>query len=392
MPIYSHSRLSTYEQCPLRFKYAYIEKRETEIEGSVEAFLGQIVHSVLEKLYIDIKFQKIPSLQELLDFFNSEWKKNWTENIIIVHDEYSQENYRKLGEKYITDYYNRYKPFNQDRTIALEKRIVIRLDEKHIVQGFIDRLACKDDGVYIIHDYKTTGSLPDTTYVEEDRQLALYAMAIKKNYPDCKRVILVYHFLAFDKEFSTEKTEEQLQALRKDVIQLIDIIEAAEEFPAHVSTLCDWCEFQPECPQWKHLFEIKEKEPNEYMKDDGVQLVNKYAQVNNEIKELEYKLEKLREALIAFTKKENIEMVYGSDMKASVRSYPKLSFPKKDDKTREEFISLIKKLGLWEQLATADVYELAKMINNNKLHPDLVKLINQFVKKDKITRISLSKK
>jgi len=392
MPVYSHSRLSTYEQCPLRFKFAYIEKRETEIEGSIEAFLGEMVHAVLEKLYTDVKFKKIPSFQELLDFFHDEWEKNWTENIIIVHEEYTQENYKKLGEQFIIDYYNRYKPFNQDRTVALEKRIIMRLDDKHIVQGYIDRLACKDNGEYIIHDYKTTGSLPGNTYVEEDRQLALYAMAVKKSYPDCKRVILVYHFLAFDKEFTAEKTEEKLEALRKEVIQLIDTIEATKEFPAHVSTLCDWCEFQPECPQFKHLFGLKEKEPNEYMQDDGVQLVNKYAQVNNEIKELEFKLEKLREALIAFAEKENVEMVFGSDMKASVKSYPKLNFPKKYDENTEEFVSMIKKLGLWDQLATVDTYELAKMINNNLLHPDLIKLINKFVKKEKITRISLSKK
>ena len=390
--MYSHSRLSTYENCPLKFKFAYIDKLETEIEESIESFLGSRVHEVLEKLYKDVKFKKLPPLKELLDLFSKEWKKNWNDNIIIVRKDYTQENYRKLGEQYITDYYNRYKPFNQERTIALEKRIIIRLDENHIVHGFIDRLSCGEDGVYIIHDYKTTGSLPDKTNIEEDRQLALYAMAVKKDYPDCKKVILVWHFLAFDKEFSTEKTEEQLKELRKDVIKLIDIIEATEEFPGIVSALCDWCEFQPLCPKWKHLFKTQEKEPNEYMKDDGVQLVNKYVNVKNEIDKLEANLEKIREALIAFAEKENVEMVFGSEMKASVRSYPKLSFPKKGEINREKFEQLIKQLGLWQQLETVDVYELAKMINNNELHPDLVKLIMKFVTKDKLTRISLRKR
>lgn len=392
MPVYSHSRLSTFENCPLKFKFQYIDKLKTEIEESVESFLGSKVHEVLEKLYKDIRFKKMPSLKELLDLFNSEWKKNWNENIIIVRKEYTQENYRKLGEQFITDYYNRYKPFDQERAIALEKRIIIRLDETHIIQGYIDRLSCKKDGVYVIHDYKTTGSLPETSNIEEDRQLALYAMAVKNDYPDCKKVILIWHFLAFDKEFSTEKTEEQLRELRKDIIKLIDTIEATEEYPAVLSTLCNWCEFQPLCPQWKHLFKIEEKEPNEYLKDDGVQLVNKYVHVKNEIDKLEIDLEKIREALIAFAEKENVEMVFGSEMKASVRSYPKLSFPKKNDLNREKFENLIKQLGLWKQLETVDVYELAKIINNNELHPDLIELIMKFVTKDKFTRISLSKR
>lgn len=390
--MYSHSRLSSYEQCPLRFKFAYIDHLETEIEESVESFLGSRVHEVLEKLYTDLKFKKIRTLQELLYFFNDAWTKNWNDNIVIVRKEYTPENFKKLGEHYIADYYNRYKPFDQDRTIALEKRIIIKLDERHIVQGYIDRISCKENGIYVIHDYKTTGSLPETSYIEEDRQLALYAMAVKHDYPDCKNVILVWHFLAFDKEFSTVKTEEQLRLLRKDIIKLIDTIEAAEEFPAHTGALCDWCEFQPECPQWKHLFKLQKKDTNEYLKDDGVQLVNKYAQVKNEIEKQETELEKIRQALTSFAEKENLHVIFGSEVKASLGVYPKLSFPKKDDVNREKFEKLIRQLGLWEQLATIDVYELAKSINNNELHPDLIKLIMKFVTKEKITRVFLSKR
>jgi putative RecB family exonuclease len=390
--MYSHSRLSTFEQCQLKFKFAYIDQLETEIEESVESFLGSRVHEVFEKLYTDLKFKKIPTHQELTEFYNTEWKKNWNDDIIIVREEYTQENYRQLGEQYISDYYKRYHPFDQERTVALEKHIIIKLDEKHIVQGYIDRLASKENGVYVIHDYKTSGSLPEASHIEEDRQLALYAMAVKQDYQDCKKVILIWHYLAFDKEFSTEKTDEQLRVLRKDILKLIDQIEATTEYPAHQSALCDWCEFQPECPQFKHLFNLEKKETNEFLKDTGVDLVNKYAHLKNQIEKLEIDIEKLREALLTFAQKESVEVIYGSDMKASVKSYPKLSFPKKYDSNREAFEKIIKQLGLWEQLATVDVYELAKMINNNELYPDLIKLIMKFVQKDKTVRISLSKR
>ena len=107
MPLYSHSRLSCFEQCPLKFKFAYIDKLETEIEETVESFLGSRVHEALERLYKDLKFQKLNSLKQLLDFFNSEWKKNWNDAIVIVRDEYDEENYRKMGEKFIADYYEK---------------------------------------------------------------------------------------------------------------------------------------------------------------------------------------------------------------------------------------------------------------------------------------------
>lgn len=83
MKTFSHSKLSCFEQCPLKFKFNHIDKIETEIEETVEAFLGQRVHEVLERLYKDLKFQKLNSLEELLSFYDEEWKKNWNDGIII---------------------------------------------------------------------------------------------------------------------------------------------------------------------------------------------------------------------------------------------------------------------------------------------------------------------
>ena len=40
LTVYSHSRLSSFENCPAQFRYRYIDKVETETEG-VEAFVGK---------------------------------------------------------------------------------------------------------------------------------------------------------------------------------------------------------------------------------------------------------------------------------------------------------------------------------------------------------------
>ena len=44
MTIYSHSRLSTFEQCPKKFKYKYLDKLKPEIEKTIETHLGSAVH------------------------------------------------------------------------------------------------------------------------------------------------------------------------------------------------------------------------------------------------------------------------------------------------------------------------------------------------------------
>ncbi len=73
MTVYSHSRLSTFEQCPQKFKLQYIDKVETEVEESIEAFLGSRTHETLEKLYRDLQYQKENTLDDLLSFLHDEW-------------------------------------------------------------------------------------------------------------------------------------------------------------------------------------------------------------------------------------------------------------------------------------------------------------------------------
>ena len=209
MTVYSHSRLSCYEQCPQKFKLQYIDKLETEEEQTVEAFLGIRVHEALEKLYRDLAHQKINTLEELLTFFTSEWNTNWTDDIVIVKEEYSPENYLNMGRKYLTDYYQRYHPFRQGKTVALEELIRITLDPegKYKLQGYIDRLTETRDGYYEIHDYKTNSRLPLADYIRSDRQLALYMIGVKNQYPDVKDVRLIWHFLKFDKEIDSTRTD-----------------------------------------------------------------------------------------------------------------------------------------------------------------------------------------
>ena len=50
--VYSHSRISTFETCPLKFKLRYLDKIEP-LRGNIEAFMGSRVHDTLEKLYRD---------------------------------------------------------------------------------------------------------------------------------------------------------------------------------------------------------------------------------------------------------------------------------------------------------------------------------------------------
>jgi len=395
MVVYSHSKLSCYEQCPYKFKLRYIDKVETEIRESIEAFLGKRVHETLEKLYRDLMFQKENSLEDLLGFLHDEWNSNWSDDIVIVNGEYSSENYLRMAEKYISDYYKRYYPFNQGRTIALEERVIIDLGNGYRLQGYIDRLTETKDGYYEIHDYKTNSRLPLMEYIEHDRQLALYMIGVKERYPDVIDVKLVWHFLAFDKEIDSTRSDEQLEELKRDTIRLINEIETDERFEAKPSSLCDWCEFKPVCKQWSHLYKVMEKPENEYLSDSGVQLVNKYAELKARKKQfnddIDVELKKVEEALIQFADSEDIDVVFGSDYKVKVKESMRFSFPSKHSKKREQLIQLLKKYGKWDEVVQLDTSTLSRIIQEKLWDAEILEALEEYVELDRSKRLYLSR-
>lgn len=397
MTVYSHSRLSCYEQCPQKFKLQYIDKVETEEEQSVEAFLGIRVHEALEKLYRDLQHQKANTVEELLTFFSNEWNTNWTEDIIIVNEEYNAENYLNMGRVYLSTYYQRYHPFNQGKTVALEERIRITLDAKgdYKLQGYIDRLTETKDGYYEIHDYKTNSRLPLADYIRSDRQLALYMIGVQDQYPDVKDVKLIWHFLKFDKEIDSTRTNEELSALKKDTIQLIKTIENDTVFEAHPGYLCDWCEYQSYCPQWSHLHLIKDKPANEYLKDTGVSLVNRYAEVKSAQKlanlQWESELEKLEDALSSFAEKEHVEVVFGSKNKVRVTDSEKFSFPSKNSKEREQLERVLQKYGRLLEVSQLDTSALGKILQEKQWEPEVLEALQTFITIERKKRFYLSK-
>jgi putative RecB family exonuclease len=118
MSIYSHSRLSTYEQCPLKYKLSYIDGIKREEEKVIEAFLGSRVHETLEKCYNDLRYTKLNTLKELIAYYDKIWDTNWNDAIFISRKELSSKDYRQMGKKFIETYYQRYAPFDRDITIA----------------------------------------------------------------------------------------------------------------------------------------------------------------------------------------------------------------------------------------------------------------------------------
>ena len=384
MTQYSHSKLGTFQQCKQKYKFQYVDRVKVESKDTIETFLGGLVHKTLEKLYKDLKFQKLNTKEELLNFFKECWNKEFNDKILIVKKDYKKENYFEMGIKFISDYYEHYKPFNNLTTLGLETEYRLELDDGNSYHVRMDRLSCDKDGNYYVCDYKTNNQLKPQEELDEDRQLAMYSLWVKNNFNDCKNVKLVWYFLAFDKEMISERNEEQLLNLKLDVQNIIKEIESCNNFPTTVSNLCDWCAYKSLCPAWKHELELENKTEEEFKDDDGVKLVDEYEFLDSTRKQTESRLEEIKEKLIKFSKQKEMSVIWGSNKKASIKEFTKVNYP--EDKN--ELTELLKKKGLYNKYSMICYQRLSPIIIKQAIDKEIISL----VKEEKDYRISLSKR
>ena len=398
MPIYSHSRLECYETCPLKYRLSYIDNIKREQEG-VEAFVGSRFHETMEMLYKDLKC-KTYSLDELLDLYEAAWDKEWNDDIVVTRKDRTAKDYRTIGRKCVEAYYKRYSPFDQGRILGLEREVQIDLkgDGKYKMRGYIDRIVQADDGTYEIHDYKTSGYLPAQKDLDENRQLALYQLGIEGMWNDVKKTRLVWHYVVFDKEMVSTRSRDQLERLKKDTIALIDRVEAEKEFAPKESKLCDWCSYPDLCPKRKHLYKVEALPVNRYLKDDGVKLANTYAGLaakkrehNEEIGKIDEEMDKLKEAVIKYAKKEGVDVIKGSNNKLKISEKQKVSAPSKGSPEREKLEKVLHDVNKWEDVCGLDTHALERVIAEAEWDKKIIDKVKKFLTFETKTSVSLSR-
>lgn len=377
MAVYSHSRLETFRKCPRQFYYRYIARLPSdESPEQIATFLGSRCHEALEHLYKQVQRHRVPSLEEVVEFFREGWKANWTKEIVIQEEGLTPASYRTIGEQCIRDYYRRHQPFNQARIVGLEKRVTFPLDRKkrHRMLGYIDRLAKAEGDVWQVHDYKTNKALPTQQDKDGDPQLAYYEIGIRQMWPDAERVELYWHFLRHDQTIKSTRTSVQLEELRRETVDLIENIEgrdpAEKAFSTNETALCNYCEYQQVCPVRKHLFEVKGLPPNRFAKESGVKLVDQWTELQAQRQKLienqrslEADIALVQEALIALSEKKGVSTIVGAEKEVAVTITEAVLFPTKGSEPEEyaAFEEKLRKSKYWPVVSAMDRSALKRL-------------------------------
>lgn len=397
MRTYSPSKLGTYEQCPQKYKFRYVDRIKAEREF-IEAFMGSRIHQALQKLYADFQLSKLNTLEELIACYEHSWNRNFHPQIEVVRADLNPQNYLDSGKQMLRSYYRRFYPFNQELTTDLELPVSFPITDGVMFGGVIDRVAKVEEGNYVIHDYKSSRRLPSQAQIEEDRQLPLYEIAIRHRWPDARKVTLVWHFLASETELQARKTREELDHLKSRTAALIEEIERTREFPTRESPLCDWCEYYNACPAKKHECKVETLPPTELKLESGVSLVDRYVALKEQAKEAEKRtkeeLAALEAAILEYAEKTAVSVVVGSTKKVRIREREVTSLPTKssDPAGYEQVARILRSAGHWEDISSLDYHATIRALRSGQFSQEVASKLQNYLKQEIRKTLSISRR
>lgn len=244
----SPSSISTFRQCPQKFKYSKIDKIPDP--SGKEAILGNFVHDVLEDLYglpPELRTQ-----QQAKELARQQWESKWRDEIsALITNEKELKTFRWSAWWCIENLWALEDP-QQVSPYSMESFVKGQIGGVKI-HGFIDRLAVNGKSAKV-SDYKT-GKTPRKNYVDDKFfQLIVYSQLLSSLNvnADDKTVELLYlqDGVRFEKTVSdsdVKSTVDLIQSVKSE----IDESCTTGEFEARPSALCNWCSFKTICPAWQ---------------------------------------------------------------------------------------------------------------------------------------------
>ncbi len=216
---YSFSKLTTFEDCPQRFKFQYIDKikRDDRNEALVK---GSNVHNILEK-FGTYKLDNTAEENIVRNFVKSEIAKKYLPSLVGI-------------EKSI-----------RETSIGLDENFepCSYYSKRAVFRGKVDFI-CKIDNVLNICDYKT-GKYKDEVY-QDYRQLLLYSLFFFKKYPNVDTIRISYIYVEHNLENSMMLERKYLDKYLETLSNMINNVETATEYNRKTK-FCNWCPYKDLC-------------------------------------------------------------------------------------------------------------------------------------------------
>lgn len=350
----SYSQMRTYETCPLRYKFMYVDKIKEPPTPQME--YGAFLHKMLQWLH-DPGRPYPPTKEELMDQFKGEWYP-WG-----IWDKRAREQAFKDGLDALSRYYDRNVPLAGRKVADTERNFSVPVDG-HSVSGRIDRIDVLEDGGYEVIDYKTGRRMPGVEHADRDLQLSFYHLAVEHLY-QAKEIKLAFYYLHHGQKLETRRAPEDLEYALRQVTDFAGRIEA-EEFDPQLGPACERCSFKKRCPMW--MFEFREELgiPETVAGDKGEdvsieEIVKLYASLNEDAKAASSAMDPLKRMINAYCDTHGVEQLMSGDVTVTRRVRKYESFEP------EVLVDVLGKEGLLSDHVKLTPSQVEKLAEQGKL-------------------------
>jgi hypothetical protein len=278
----------------------------------------------------------------------------------MKHKEYGKEILARFHETNSADFH---------LPVALERNFF--LDVAGIkVRGFFDRVDKLDSGGLSIVDYKTNKELFTAEYLENDLQLTIYQMAAEQTWKLPVEKLTLYHLRSNTACICPPREAVRLNETRELILDVAEKI-TRREFPATENAYCP-CDFPEYCPYYRHqyLAAAPGKKAQELLPGiAAIDAVERYASLQEKIKELEVQLEEARQAIIEYCRKEGLNRVFSSEHEVTYKNIERTGF------SEAEVRAILEPDGLWEKVLSFDQSLLKQLLADKAIPAEVRKKI-----------------
>ncbi len=251
----SFSAISTYQACPLRYYFRYVEHLPERMVSSSLVF-GAAIHRAAQAHYEQlIAGEPPPGLDYLLEAFWAEWRERDKQHIRLNAGE-DLDSLAKLAERTLQAF--------QASDLATPKGTIIAVEEElrgAIIPGAPDVLGRLDllvesESELVLTDLKTARRPWSNEHAQDaGSQLLLYGELVKP-LMDGKPLRLQFAVLTKGSTptvtiVPVEADPQRIERTRRIAARVWRAIEAEHFFPAPSAMNCPTCPFREPCRAWR---------------------------------------------------------------------------------------------------------------------------------------------
>lgn len=246
----SPSRIGTFRNCPLQFRFQVIDKIPTKESQARQR--GTLVHAALENLF------DLPAQQRTFAAASRTMEEAWDKTLsekpdllaeLFGEDKSGENQFLETARQLLANYFQMENP---DRLAPAHREKYLRVtDKNHLhLHGYIDRVDISPTGLVRIVDYKT-GKAPAERYIGPYQfQIRFYALLwyLTQGQLPARLQLL---FLKDRQVYTYTPTLADIDATTEEIFAVWEqILTQARSgyFPPRRSPLCNWCDYRAYCP------------------------------------------------------------------------------------------------------------------------------------------------